>query len=272
MISCFQYHTEFQDFTTAHVIIRPPNVIEPESAFYVTIYDDDLLEPDEVLVVSLVHSDLLTLPAPYASERLPSPPGSTVLPPPDENIVFDLPSTKIIIRGGIMLISEGMKDTCNYCLSSLAFTAETQLFVNFTVPEVVQEGDSFFPVLTLSQPAVASFRVYSLFDQGTATKNLDYSFTNQNINFGLSDFALSTSSPVKIYADSVVEPDETFNLSFYLTESSSTYHFVTIGDSVKTITIADRNSESACVLNLLSDIIYYNFSLYNFFCILSVVS
>ena len=129
---------------------------------------------------------------------------------------------------------------------------------------MVQEGDSIFPELTLSHPAAASFRVYTPFGSGTATKNLDYSFTNQNINFGPSDFSLNTSSPINIYIDSVVEPDETFSLSFYLAQSLSTYDIITIGDSVKTITITDRNSESVCVLKLLLNLLHCNCSLYNF--------
>ena len=146
-----------------------------------------------------------------------------------------------------------MKGTCNnYYIHYLASTEESHLFVNVTVPDVVREGDAFFPSLTLSQPGAALFGVKSV--NGTATKNVDYSVFSESIYFGPSDLAQSTGSSMNIYVDSVVEPNETVSLQFVLKSPNSIADMTTFDYPIKTVTIMDQNSKSAHVLVLLLNI------------------
>ena len=126
--------------------------------------------------------------------------------------------------------------------------------MNVTIPEVVREGDAFFPLLTLSQPGVVWFDVKSV--NGTAAKQLDYSAFCERISFGPSDLVLSTGSSMNIYVDSVVEPNETVSLQFVSWSPFFIAPMTTIDYPIKTITIIDQNSESACSLVLLLNILY----------------
>ena len=80
--------------------IKHPNVFEPKNVFEVTIIGDDLFEPQEEVMISLNRPMLLDLPAPFKASKTASPPNSVVKNVDQHLIVFQLPSTKIVLRGG----------------------------------------------------------------------------------------------------------------------------------------------------------------------------
>ena len=125
--------------------------------------------------------------------------------------------------------------------------------MNLTVPAVVQEGDSFFPRVTVSKRVNATFRVYIPVINGTAKdgmakKDLDYSYANQDVALDITITTNATTSPVRILMDDIVELNETFNIVIQLSHSPTDIeHLVKYNNPTPTVTIIDTKGECTCV-------------------------
>ena len=126
---------------------------------------------------------------------------------------------------------------------------------------MVEEGDEFFPLATVSHRVNATFFVFirsrmGVAEDGTAKTNLDYSFTAQEVTFHYKITEINTTSPVRIPTDNLVEPSETFNIEIIFSSSPSDIgDLVTFYYASQTITIIDKNSESMCMS-------FYSFNAY----------
>ena len=157
-----------------------------------------------------------------------------------------------------------------FCLeySYLVVTDHHQVVVNLTVPTVVQEGDCFFPRVTVSKPVNAGFFVYipvtnGIATDGTARKDLDFSFAGQEILFDITIASKTTASPVRILTDDIVELNERFNIVIQFTASPSDIaSLVNITNPTQTVTIIDKKGECTCMSflqfnSLMTCIIFY---------------
>ena len=91
---------DFRDFSSSQIMIHPPKNFLPTNALFVDVLGGKTFEPEEQIVVSFGSPKLIVVQKPFMSDESVSPPNSIIMPPDVDRIIFDLPSTKIIIKGG----------------------------------------------------------------------------------------------------------------------------------------------------------------------------
>ena len=138
----------------------------------------------------------------------------------------------------------------------LVLDPDGELYVDLVVPAVVHEGDTFSPIVRVSQQVSATLSVFS--SDGTAFPLLDFELHSELIEFDPSNFSHSTSTPVDVKRDNFVEPNETFFIQLEFLAPNSIKELVTITNPSEMITIIDNNSECACLS--LCEICSMNFS------------
>ena len=109
---------------------------------------------------------------------------------------------------------------------------------------MVQEGDSFLPRITVSHIVNATFDLYSPSKEGTAEKDVDYSFARQYVTFGPTSTVKTTNYSVVVETDDLVEPNETFKVLLrFFSSPSDIDELVDLNNPNETVTIIDANGE-----------------------------
>ena len=120
------------------------------------------------------------------------------------------------------------------------YIAETELHVNFTVPELVLEGKSFTPRITVSSKVIAEFLVYA--SPISAVLSEDFEFSPEIIEFGPTDQTLTTSSIVTTFNNNKAEADKQFTISIELALPTSLAQALVIDNPSTVVTILDTTS------------------------------
>lgn len=128
-----------------------------------------------------------------------------------------------------------------FCVHSLVLDTDDELTVNLTAPQVIQEGQSFFPSVQVSLQIDATFRVSTI--NGSAHSSVDFGSFSEGVEFITPNIILNTRSAVVALSDNLVEPDETFQITIALDSPSKLQPFVRFGNQPVTVTITDNNSE-----------------------------
>ena len=146
-----------------------------------------------------------------------------------------------------------------YLYYNYLVVTEHQLVVNLTVPAVVREGDSFFPRVTVSKRVNATFFVYissrygNAID-GTAEKNLDYSYAAQEVVLDITITTITTTSPVRILTDNILELNERFDIVVVFSASPMDIRdLLKYNNPAQTVTIIDTEGECTFIS-------FYNFN------------
>ena len=129
------------------------------------------------------------------------------------------------------------------------FNADTdKLQVTLHAPSEVPEGKTFFPNVTINQPANVQFHLSH--NSINASDTDDYSFSAQDIEFTPPSKISKPDSPVTIKYDSSVEPKEFFNLALeFVPHATISADKVEIINPTVMVAIIDRNSEYLCHVN-----------------------
>ena len=123
------------------------------------------------------------------------------------------------------------------------FDAGYNLSVTLTVPETVQEGEPFFPQVSISQEVCATFILQA--QNGSAKENSDFSLHYVNVEFA-SNGTLASPASLSTLADNLVEPNEAVLIQVELSGPLTIAKFVTYTNQVESVIIIDSNSECAC--------------------------
>ena len=127
-------------------------------------------------------------------------------------------------------------------MPSLLLDADILLFVDLLAPQVVQEGEAFFPSVNVSQTVEATFLVYSA--SGSAISSVDFESFFEFVNFVPSNFTVNTSSPVITKKDNLVELDETLYIKIEFSQPREIKPHVNFtNNGTALVTITDSNSE-----------------------------